>query len=186
MGAVLLVPYLTASTLLLVAGLEKARRPFYTRDAFAALGLPGGDAAIRTLGAIEFVAGTIAIASTFGMPGAAAAAAAVAALYLMFGIAVLRLLADGTAVRSCGCLGSADTPPSYAHAAVNFGCAVVAALWALQPTTLGAAAHGRPLVYAIALASAALALYLINAVILWLSSVWTVTKLPDAGDGRPA
>lgn len=183
MGAAALVPYLMASALLLVAGVEKARKPHYTYEAFAALGLRGGTAAIRALGAVEILAGAAAVASTFGIPRGSAAAIAVGALYVAFGVAVLRLMASGAAVRSCGCLGSADTPPSYAHAAVNFGCATAAIVWAVEPTAMGTATGGHPLVYAIAVASASLALYLTNAVILWLSTVWTAVK-PPAPDDR--
>jgi hypothetical protein len=69
--------------------------------------------------------------------------------------------------------------------AVNLGCALAATLWAIDPTTLGAATGGRPLVAAVAIGSAALALYLTNAVILLLSAVWKVTNTSAAGD-RPA
>jgi hypothetical protein len=185
-GAAVLIPFLTASALLLLAGAEKTRKPHYTREALDALGLPGGTVAIRALGAVEICAGGVAIASTLGLPSAPiVAAGAVAVLYAAFGVVVLRLMTSGVAVRSCGCLGSADTPPSYPHVAVNLACALAAVLWAIEPTTLGAATGGRPLVVAVAIGSAGLALYLTNAVILWLSAVWRVTNPSAAGD-RPA
>jgi hypothetical protein len=176
-GAAVLVPFLAAAALLLVAGVEKIRTPHYTRDAFDALGVPGGAAAIRALGTVEIVAGAAAVASAFGLGAPSVAAIAVASLYVLFAAAILRLLTSGTPVRSCGCLGSTDTPPSYLHVGVNVACALFACAYAATPETLRAATSGEPLAYLIALFGAGLAVYLAQALIRWLPALWKMRKL---------
>jgi hypothetical protein len=180
MGAAVLTPYLAGAGLLALAGVEKLRRPHYTQDALRALGLRSGNAVVRAIGCIEVTVATAAVLSVLSGVGAAPAAAAVALLYAAFAVAVARLVRSGTPVRSCGCLGAAETPPSHAHALVNVACAGAAALYVVDPTTLRAASGGDPLAYAIALAAAGIALYLVTALIKWLPAAWKVTKLEPA------
>jgi hypothetical protein len=178
-GAVVIVPYLAAAALLVAAGVEKVRKPHYTLEAFTALHLPSSFRAIRALGVVECLAGGAAIVTTAASTaGQQAAAALVAILYVALAAVVVRLLVSGTSVRSCGCLGAADTPPSYTHVAVNLACAVSAALYAIDPVGLSRASGGEPFAFAFALLAAVVAVYLAAAVIQLLPTAWKMRKLP--------
>ena len=122
-------PFAAACVVLVFAGVSKIRRPFATRPAAVALGLPASPAAVRALGGAEVVTGGAALAV------GGVAAAGVALLYGVLALASWRLFvrAPGTA---CGCLGTSDAPVTATHIVVNISAALVAAL---------AAATGAPL-----------------------------------------
>src|SRR5205085_6533693 len=100
--------------LLLVAGGLKLRRPEYTVGALRSVGLPGSTSAARALGAAEIGLG--AAAAGTGHP---VLLALVAVTYALFTAFVLRALARGGAVASCGCVGRPATPPTVPHLVVT-------------------------------------------------------------------
>lgn len=107
-------------TVLVVAGASKLSEPSGTAAALAALGVPGGNAAARALGAVEVGLGLGGLAV-----GGRVLAAGVAMAYGFFAVVVLVARRRGLA--SCGCFGARSAPPSVVHVAVNALSAAVAA-----------------------------------------------------------
>ena len=105
---------------LAVGGLAKLRDPEATVPMVRALGLPASPVLARVLGAVELAVGVAA----FGV-GGRLLATAVAVLFVVFTLAVLRLRASGEAV-SCGCFGRSSAPPTLVHVAVDAAAAAVA------------------------------------------------------------
>jgi len=105
---VLAGPFSAAAVLLAVGGAPKLARPASTAGALASLRLPSSPTLVRLLGAAE-----VAIAA--------------AALLTGFAVFVAVALARPGLVRSCGCFGRPDTPPTAAHLVVNLAAAAVAA-----------------------------------------------------------
>jgi hypothetical protein len=159
--------FFLATSILVVAGVEKARRPRPTAQALYAAGLPGSQAGVRALGAAEIVIGGAAL-----IRPAPWSAAAVAMLYLVFAGVVTFLLVARPGAASCGCTGSRETPPSWLHVGMNLAASCIAVGVAIvgapsvanTVSTLGAAA----LPAAIGLATAG-----------WLVSV-VVAEVPGA------
>ncbi len=120
---VLAGPFLAAAALLVVAGAAKVLDPAPLVRALRSLGLPGGRVLVRAGAAAEVVVGGAALTT-----GSRAAALLVAASYALFTAVVVRGLARGGVLASCGCFGRADTPPTRTHAVVTAGLAVVALL----------------------------------------------------------
>lgn len=122
-------PFAAACVVLVAAGTTKLRKPQATGPAASALGLPDSPTAVRTLGTVEVITATAALA--FGGP----AAAAVALVYAALALAAWRLYvrAPGTA---CGCLGATDAPVTSTHVVVNVVASLLAAI---------AVAHGSPI-----------------------------------------
>jgi hypothetical protein len=112
--SILLPAYLTAAALLGGAALAKLRRP---EPAAAALGV--SRPLVRAASLVELGIAVLMVAwpSVGGFAGAG--------LYVGFAALVLAQLRRGSA-RSCGCLGSAELPPSRAHVAVNLVLACMA------------------------------------------------------------
>ncbi len=105
---------LAAAFVLVAAGLPKFARPATTVGALRSVGLPASSAVVRMLSAAEVVVGSVA-----AVAGGRVASALVAASYAAFTIfLVLALRRDG-AVSSCGCVGRADTPPTWSHLIVT-------------------------------------------------------------------
>jgi hypothetical protein len=102
-----------------------------TRAALRAAELPATRTAVVTLGMFELVVGLSALA----IPGASAPLA-VAATYLGFTAFVVYALRRNIPIRSCGCFGKTDTPPSRAHVIVNVAIAVGAVVAAGSPRLL--------------------------------------------------
>lgn len=126
-------PLLLAALLLSAAGLAKLRRPAPTGLALARLGLPGSDPVVRTLGAIEVLAATTAVAL------GGRAAGAVALLYLGFAIvttAQVRQARRTGEPADCGCFGDAGAPVDATHVALNLLLGA-GALWAALASTAG-------------------------------------------------
>ena len=106
--------------ILAVGGLAKLSGPDATVPMLRALGLPSSPMLARVLGLIEVGVGVTAF-----LVGGWALAAAVAVLFAVFTVAVLRLRAGGEAV-SCGCFGRSSAPPTMVHVVVDAVAALVA------------------------------------------------------------
>lgn len=109
--------YASAAVLLVLAGTIKVSRPATAADVMHELGAPtqgpfSGTWPAVGLGAIEIVLGVAAL--VLEMP---ATAFAVGGLYVAFALTVLRAMAVG--VKSCGCFGRVEIPPSWFHVAGN-------------------------------------------------------------------
>jgi hypothetical protein len=121
-------PFLAAAVLLMVAGAGKLVDPTPLVRALRSLSLPSGRRLVRAGAAAEVLVGAAAITT-----GSRAAAVAVAASYAVFTLVVLRGLARGAVLSSCGCFGKQDTPPTVTHAVVTGAAAAVAAVVAVHP-----------------------------------------------------
>jgi hypothetical protein len=119
--------YLTAAALLAGSGLAKLRRP---GPAAAALGLPR--LLVRAAALVEVGTAALMVARpALGGPVGCA-------LYLGFAALVLAQLRRGS-TRSCGCLGSAELPPSRLHVGVNVALACCALARPERPAASAAA-----------------------------------------------
>lgn len=121
-------PFLAAALLLAVAGVPKVARPDATVRALRSVGLPGSGGLVRLLGAVE-----VAVALGAVVVGGALFAALVAASYLAFAGFVARGLTRGGVLRSCGCFGKTDTPPTVLHLVLNLAAAGIAAVMVVAP-----------------------------------------------------
>jgi uncharacterized membrane protein YphA (DoxX/SURF4 family) len=113
-----------ASLLLLAAGALKVADPTRTVGALRALGRPVPPAVVRAGAGAEALLGAAGLVG-----GGRAVAALVAASFTAFAAFVAVALRSGAPVGSCGCFGSADTPPSPLHVVVNLALAT-GATWA--------------------------------------------------------
>lgn len=107
--------------ILAAGGLAKLLGPDATVPMLRALGLPASPALARAFGSLEVVVGVGAL-----LVGGRAFGAAVAVLFAVFTVAVVRLRAGGEAV-SCGCFGRSSAPPTLVHVVVDALAFVVAA-----------------------------------------------------------
>jgi hypothetical protein len=121
-------PYLASAALLVVAGAGKLRDPQPLVRALRSVGLAAPPSAVRALAAGELALGAAAVAA-----GTRLAAVGVAASYALFTAFVLRALARGGVLASCGCFGRADTPPTRTHVALTAALAGIAAAVAVRP-----------------------------------------------------
>lgn len=124
----LAIPFAAAAVLLIVAGGPKLIDPIPLANALRSAGLTSGHAVARAIAAVEVVVGLAALAWPSRWTGVA-----VAVLYAGFTAFVLRALATGGMVESCGCFGKADTPPTRSHAAVTGLLALVGLATAVAP-----------------------------------------------------
>lgn len=120
-------PFSAAALLLAVGGAPKLLRPASTAGALASLRLPSSLTLVRVLGMAE-----VAIAVMALLTSSRVAAALLAAAYAGFAGFVTVALARPGLVRSCGCFGRPDTPPTAAHLLVNLAAAGVAAAVAVN------------------------------------------------------
>ena len=119
--SVLLPLLLTAAGLLAISGVAKLRNP---APAAVTLGVP--ELLVRGGALVELAVVVLVVAR----PGPGAIAAAV--LYLAFALLVAFQLRAGVET-SCGCLGSAQTPPSRVHVVLDLTLTLVCTLSALDP-----------------------------------------------------
>lgn len=134
-------PFFVAAVLLGAAGVAKIVRPGAARAALASVRLPATDRTVRVLGVTELA---VAVAALW--PGGTVAALAVAAFYLAFAAFVGYALARGGTLRSCGCFGEPDTPPTRVHVVVNLALATTAGVVAAGPApSLPAVLGAQPL-----------------------------------------
>lgn len=123
---VLAGPFSAAAVLLAVGGAPKVVRPASTAGALASLRLPASLRLVRLLGVAE-----VAVALGALLTGSRLAAGLLAAAYAGFTVFVVAALARPGLVKSCGCFGRPDTPPTFAHLGVTLAAAAVATAVAL-------------------------------------------------------
>lgn len=122
-------PVLTVSALLALAGGMKVVQPASTAGALRAMRLPSSLSVVRTLGVAEVAVGVGA-----GITMAPPLLLLLAAMYLGFAAFVAAALGADTPLQSCGCLGTADTPPSVVHLGIDLAAAIVAIVAAVTET----------------------------------------------------
>jgi hypothetical protein len=115
-----------AALLLVLAGIGKVKDPMPASQTLYAAGYPHRRTLVRSLGAVEVVAGASALVTA--MP---AAVTALGLLYVAFAVFIGSLLVRGTDVASCGCAGGRDIAPSWIHVGLNSLVSIAAALVAL-------------------------------------------------------
>lgn len=118
--------YHAAATLLVVSGAVKAARPRPFESALVALGWSRPRGVGRLVGAMEVVVGATAVVA-----GGRTGASAVAVAYVAFAAVVV--LARRRGVPSCGCFGSAASPPVPLHVVVDLAAAALAATAVVAP-----------------------------------------------------
>lgn len=121
-------PFAAAALLLVLSGAAKLRRPDGAVRALRALRWPANASLVRLLAIVEIVVGAAGV-----VVGGRAAAVLVALSYLGFTVFVALAIAQGEAVRSCGCFGAAGTPPTAYHLAMTTAAAAVAVVAAVAP-----------------------------------------------------
>jgi hypothetical protein len=115
-------PFFIASALLAVAGLAKLRDPGPLVGVLRQARLGSSRHSVQAFALAETTAGIAGLARPGLVTGAA-----VAVLYVGFGVFLLWLLVQQVPVTSCGCLGAREAPPSVIHLALNV-CAAAAAV----------------------------------------------------------
>ncbi len=113
-------PTLALFGLLALAGGMKVFSPDAASGALRAAGLPHGRVLVRGAGLVEVLIGVGGI-----VLGSSLMAFSAAAFYACFAWFVLHAMRHRLPVSSCGCFGSADTPPSLNHVIVNVGAVVM-------------------------------------------------------------
>jgi hypothetical protein len=166
-------PYAAAAALVALAGLVKLARPGDTARALGSVRLPASRALVRGLGAAEVGVAGVAVSAAGPIP-----AALLAATYTGFAGFVLLALRRGGTLRSCGCFGRPDTPPTGAHLVVNVAAAGVAGAVALHP-------GGRPLAGLAAEPWAGVPLVLLSALCGWLGYLALAVLPRTLRAGRP-
>src|SRR5689334_16292262 len=116
----LVAPFYLAAGLLVASGIGKLVRPQAAVAALGSAGLRGGAWTARALGSVEIVVGVLAL-----WRPSPTTALAVSVLYLAFAAFLVRLIRRGGAT-TCGCVGSAEAPPSMLHVVLDLVAAVVA------------------------------------------------------------
>jgi methylamine utilization protein MauE len=162
-------PFLAAAGLLVVSGAAKLIRPDPAARALEQAALPSGRGKVRFLAVAELAIGTGCLAA----PGRVWAAS-LAVVYAAFGAFLLRLLRLDSSVRSCGCVGSRDAPPSPVHVALN-GVAAASGLGAAMTGSPVARdiVLGTPLLGVPAILGLAACAYAAYACAVYLPSAWT-------------
>ena len=122
-------PVVVVSALLAIAGGMKVARPAGTAGALRAMRLPSSLVAVRLLGMVEIAIG-VGAGVTFWPP----LLVLLAAMYLAFAAFVVAALGAHTPLQSCGCFGTADTPPSAVHVGLDIVAAVAALVAAVTET----------------------------------------------------
>jgi Methylamine utilisation protein MauE len=113
-------PFFASAAILLVWGVAKVRSPRPAAAALGAVGLPLPIGIIRVAACAEVALGTLALVRPEPL-----VAAMVALAYACFTV-VSALFLWSPRVRSCGCLGDRDVPPSVVHVALNAGATLAA------------------------------------------------------------
>ncbi len=121
-------PALALFGLLAIAGIFKLRSPAHTAGALRAARLPSSLLAVRALGLAELAVGAAGI-----VLGSWPTAAAAATFYTGFACFVGYALRKRLPIASCGCLGTADTPPTGLHLVFNTIAAVFLVACAVFP-----------------------------------------------------
>jgi hypothetical protein len=183
----LIGPYLAACGLLVVAGVAKSIRP---GDTARALGhsIPVRTsrrqltAAVRIGAGGEAVLGLVALAFPRPLP-----AALVALSYAAFA-GVVGYARAKSAIASCGCFGTPDTPATWAHVVVDSALALSAAMvaWSASSRHLWASLSTQPLHGLLLLAGSALVGWLAYLVMTVMASLQAARGLVDISFERGA
>jgi hypothetical protein len=128
MWGIVAAPFLAAAALLVVAGGPKIVDPMPLVRALRSVGLPAGRQLVRAFALAEVALGVAALVHP-----SRTTALLVAAAYAGFTAFVGLALARGGVLESCGCFGTADTPPTRAHAVLTAVLAVAAGTLAVAP-----------------------------------------------------
>ena len=151
-------PFLIVSVILGLGGVAKLASPIPARRAVRAVGVEAPLFAVRLLGATEIGLAVAAI-----LKGGTLLPIAVGMAYIAFAAFVVLLLRT-SAGTSCGCFGSASTPPSALHVIINLASAGVAfgatGVDGLRTTLDDQAGAGLPLVALVVVGAYALFLVL--------------------------
>ncbi|NND01665.1 MAG: DoxX family membrane protein [Acidimicrobiia bacterium] len=120
-------PYFMFAALLVISGLPKLSNPASTARALEGIGLPARRWLGQAVGIVEIVVGVSAIAIGGRVP-----ALAVGLLYVGFaGFIVVAM--RSSSVKTCGCFGADDTPPSALHLVIDVAAAGFAAALFFNP-----------------------------------------------------
>lgn len=120
----LAVAYLAALVWLAAAGAAKLAAPDGLAGALRLAGLPARPPLVRVVAAGELVLAGGAFAT-----GGAPVAGLVAGSYLVFAAFVGWVRLRHLPLRTCGCFGHLEVPPSVAHLGVNLAAAAAAGAW---------------------------------------------------------
>ena len=165
-------PALVAAALLALAGAQKAVDPTMTVGALRAMRLPSSPLLVRAASVGELALGVAAIAV-----GGTVLWWLLAASYAAFAVFVVAALRNGTMIGSCGCFGREETPPHWAHVALNVALAAVAVAVAVRsPGAPLEALADEPGQGVIVGALSVVALYLLYAAFVELPRTLTATK----------
>lgn len=124
MAALVVAPISVGAILLVLSGAGKLRDSRPMAQALYSLGWPHHKAIVLGLGVAEMTAGVAALAwSGFGAIG-------VAVLYSAFAAFLCVVLLGPVQMTGCGCTGSTETPPTWAHCLLNTLVAACAAVGA--------------------------------------------------------
>lgn len=121
-------PVLALLALLALAGAQKIADPEATVGALKAAGLPGTRTVVMALGAFELSTGVAGI-----VIGGRILPFVASGLYAGFALFVINALVRKLPIRSCGCLGASETPPSVIHVVVNVAAAGTLLLAVMSP-----------------------------------------------------
>lgn len=124
-------PVLALMALLALAGIQKIADPKPTSGALRAAGLPGSRPLVVVLGIAEISTGLTGI-----LIGGPVPALIALSLYAAFAVFVGNALVKRLPIRSCGCLGATETPPSIVHVVVNSAAAATLMIGVLAPIDL--------------------------------------------------
>lgn len=113
-------PVTAVMILLMIAGIQKIFDPSTTSGALRAARLPSSPRTVRLLGLLE-----VGVVTAFLVWGGPAPALFAAILYAGFAWFVLNAIVRKLPISSCGCLGSAETPPTLVHVVMNIAAVVV-------------------------------------------------------------
>jgi hypothetical protein len=136
-------PFFACAVILVVAGVAKMRSPRAASTALTAVGIPAPVGLVRVAAGAEIALGIAALLRPVPL-----VALGVALAYVCFAL-VSAVFLWSPRVRSCGCLGDKEVPPSVAHVALNAAAVAVAVVAvatgvASLPTTMRALGWSAP------------------------------------------
>lgn len=127
-GAIFSAPYFVAGGLLVLSGITKLRRPRSVAIVLHAVRIPAAWRAARLVGIAELGIGLAAL-----LHPVRTTVIGVAVLYAAFAAVIAHVLLAKIPIRTCGCAGERDVPPSWIHVTLNTSTVAVIALCAWRP-----------------------------------------------------